>query len=156
MNLKTTLHSFILVIPFVFSSCEAFIGKEIAKVSIDEISSENDLYIKEMSVELEQYDELHFWSEMDLEYTGDVMIRFMVNMYVNGELDEEFSIDPFDKDLTINEVKTDVMNEVKWKFSGRNLILNAQQDGTYSFKVYLATSDNETLKINKADLVLRK
>ncbi|QCK13363.1 hypothetical protein [Mangrovivirga cuniculi] len=146
----------LLMIPFLFSSCEALTGKEIARLEIDKVSNENDLRIKKASVALNKGDEIGIWSDMDLAFEGTVQLRFGIKIYKNGEDYRQFEVDPFDKNITLGEVKKTINGDTDWSFFGKNTSIEIEENGNYTFEGVLIASENPTLKIKKANLVLKK
>ena len=65
-------------------------------------------------------------------------------------------IDPTDKNVTLGETKVVLMDKSSWSFNGRNTKVVIDDDGKYTFRALLVSSDNPTLKINKAELVIKK
>jgi len=48
------------------------------------------------------------------------------------------------------------MGKTNWSFSGKNSEIKIEEDGYYTFKGILVASENETLKVTKAEIVLKK
>ena len=69
---------------------------------------------------------------------------------------EGMEIDPMEKNITLGETKISVNGKVDWSFTGRNTSLTFDEDGEYTFKAILVASNNPTLKINQAELVLKQ
>jgi len=137
--------------------CDALTGEEVARLSINQISSDdNNLILKETSLNLKKDEEIAIWSDMDIEYEGDVELRFRIEILKNGENFGELEIDPTDKNITIGEVKTSLMGKTDWSFSGKNSEIKIEEDGNYTFKGILVASENPTLKVTKAEIVLKK
>lgn len=140
-----------------FTGCSALTGEEIGRLPINQVSTDDDnLVIKELSLDLKKGDEIAIWSDMDIEYEGDVAMRFRVEILKNGENFGGLEIDPTDKNITIGEIKTSLMNKTDWSFSGKNSEIKIEEDGNYTFKGILVASENRTLKVNKAEVVLKK
>ncbi|UII23391.1 hypothetical protein [Fulvivirga ligni] len=138
-------------------SCDALTGEEVGRIPVNEVSTDDEhLILKETSVDLKQGDDVGIWSDMDLEYEGDVVVSFRMEVLKDGVKFGGMEIDPFEKDITMNETKTTIGGDTKWKFSGRNANLMIEEDGNYTFQAILVTSDNPSLKINKAEIVLKK
>jgi hypothetical protein len=139
------------------TDCDALTGEEIARLSINQVSTdENSLIIKETSLNLKKGEEIAIWSEMDIEYEGDVALRFRMEVSKDGENFGDLEIDPTDKNITIGEVKTSLMGKTDWRFSGKNSKIKIEEDGNYTFKGILVASENSTLKVTKAEIVLKK
>lgn len=137
---------------FLVSSCD--MGTEIARLSIDEVSSEENIKEKSIELNLLKDEEISFWSEMDMKYEGEANLQFNVGLFLNDELYEAIAFDPREKNITVGEVKSDVNGKVKWKFSGKNKIYKVLEDGNYTIKAYFIASDNVT--VNKSNLVIKK
>ena len=74
----------------------------------------------------------------------------------DGETYGNLEIDPTDKNVTIGEIKTQIMGKTNWSFTGKNKKLIIEEDGNYTFRALLAASDNPSLNLKKAELVLKK
>lgn len=153
--MKKTL--FLLSLSIFFVSCSMITGEEIGRLKINKLStSEENLFEDETTIDLKKDEEIAFWSEMDIEYSNDIQLLFRLRVYKNDEPYGILEIDPFQKNMTLNEVKTSINNDTEWSFTGKNNTLTIKEDGKYTFKGILKGSKNNTLKINKAELVLKK
>ncbi|HEY0656421.1 MAG TPA: hypothetical protein VGD65_24980 [Chryseosolibacter sp.] len=140
----------------VLLSCDALTGEEIARLSINQVSTEGNLVVKEATLDLKKDDEIAVWSDMDLEYEGDVQLRFRLQVWKDGKQTGAFEIDPTEKRITLGEFKTTLMNKTEWTFSGKNSDIKIDEDGNYTLKAILVASDNSTLKVNKAEVFFKK
>ncbi len=141
---------------FLFTGCSSLTGEEIARLKINAVSSSVNFIDDEVTIALKKGDEIALWSDMDMEYDGDVNLRFRIKMFKDGTKTSELEIDPTQKNITIGEVKTKIMNSTKWSFSGKNSEIKIEEDGNYTLKSILVASKNPSLKVNKAELVLKK
>ena len=140
-----------------FTGCSALIGEEIGRLPINQVSLEGeDLIIKEISLDLKKDEKIAIWSEMDIVYEGDVELRFIIEILKDAEDFDVLEIDPREKNVTIGERKTSVMDKTDWSFTGKNSGITIEEDGNYTFRGILVASDNPTLKVNKAEIVLKK
>lgn len=137
-------------------SCSFLSGEEVGRLAINEVSKEDNLISKETSIDLKAGDEIIFWSEMDIQYEGKVDMRFRVSIKKGEEEYGNLEIDPTEKDMTLTEVKNTLDDKTSWSFTGRNAVFNIQADGKYTFKAILVVSENNSLKVSKAELVLKK
>ncbi|WP_018343620.1 hypothetical protein [Cytophaga aurantiaca] len=154
---KTQLLLLISISFALLTGCEAITGKEIGRLTINKISKDtNNLIIKDTSLVLKKDEKIAFWSDMDMEYKGNVSLRFKIEILKNNENVGVLTIDPTDKNITIGEVKTSLMNKTSWSFTGKNSEFTIPEDATYTFKGILIASDNPTLKIKKAEIILKK
>jgi hypothetical protein len=145
-----------ILFTLILAGCSALTGEEVGRLAINQISSEDNLIKKEASVVLKPGDEIAFWSEMDMEYEGDVKIVFRISMTKDGKDLGAMDVDPRKKDMTIGEVKTSIGDKTSWSFSGRGAIIPITEAGNYKFEAILLASDNPSLIIKKAELVLKK
>jgi hypothetical protein len=136
--------------------CDTLLGKEVARLPINEVSTAGHEVAKEAAVPLKKGDEIALWSDMALAYEGDAPVRFQVQVLKNGAPFKQLELDPTEKNVSVNEVKTSFNDKVDWRFSGKNAELKIPEDGTYTFKARLVAATNPTLKITKAELVLKK
>ncbi len=145
-----------LALAFLLIGCNALTGEEIGRLKINKVSSSENFIVDEVSLDLKKGDEIALWSDMDIAYDGDVNLRFRIKMYKNGKKDSELEVDPTHKNITIGEVKTKLGNTTKWSFMGKNSELKIKEDGNYTIKSILVASKNSSLKVNRAELVLKK
>lgn len=146
----------ILAIAFLFSACEMLTGKEIARFPVNAISTEDSLIYQEQSLDLKKGEEIAIWSDMDIEYEGPLNMRFRIQIVKDGKEFGGMEIDPTDKNITVGEVRTSLMDKTSWSFSGKNKSVTIEEDGNYTFKAFLVSTPNKSLKINKAELVFKK
>jgi hypothetical protein len=150
----------LLALPIVIAvllGCGALMGEEVARLSINQVSTdENQPIVKEVSLDLKKDDEIMIWSDMDIEYEGNVEFRFIITILKDGEHFGEFEIDPTDKNITVGEMKTCIMEKTEWRFSGKNTELLIEENAHYTFKGMLVASENPTLKVTKAEVILKK
>lgn len=136
--------------------CEAITGKELARMQIDSLSTEEHLVMREVSLPLKKGEEIAFWSDMDLEYYGEVELRMRVRVLKDDTDLELLEIDPLAMNVTVGETRTSMGEHTNWSFSGKNHVWKVPEDGTYVFKAILTASENPSLIINKAGLLLKQ
>lgn len=139
-----------------FISACGITGTEIGRLSINKVSTPDSLIIKEVTLDLKKGETLLIWSEMDVEYEGDVAMQFKIDVMKNGAPFGSFEINPTDKSISLGELKKTFNNKTTWSFSGKNSELDIKEDGKYNFNAIFVTSDNPTLKVNKAEVVFKK
>ncbi len=145
----------VFILGILLSGC-GLTGEEIGRIEIDEISTEGNVEPASAEIELMSGESLNVWADMDIEYTGNAGLQYKLEMVRNGKSDGIITLDPFDKDITLNERKTTLMNKTKWKFSGRMKNFDVSDSGTYVFNAILVSNGNPSLVIHKADLVFKK
>lgn len=154
---KTQLLLIILMSVAFLTGCDALTGKEIARIPVNQISvNDSNLIIKETSLALKKGDEIGIWSDMDVEYEGDVYLRFKLEIWKNGAKLGGLEIDPMEKNITIGEVKTTLMDKTNWSFTGKNTEITIEEDANYTFKAILVAVSNTTLIVKKAEIILKK
>ncbi|APG64007.1 hypothetical protein LPB136_00870 [Tenacibaculum todarodis] len=146
----------LLIITSLTISCSNLTGKEVARLKINKVSTKGNVFSEETTLSLKKGDEIAIWSDMDYEYKGNVKLRFKVKIFIGKTKISEIEIDPTNKNITVDEVKTALMGKTKWRFTGKNYKLNIKKDESYTFKSILIATKNPDLKITKAELVLKK
>jgi hypothetical protein len=156
--MKKSLFNFcILILTSFISGCSALTGEEVARLSINKLStSDNNLYMQEAKLNLKKGETISFWSDMDMEYTGDVELRFKVEILKNETSIGILEINPTEKNITLGEVKTTIMDKTTWRFQGKNSQIEIEEDAAYRFKAILVGNNNSSLVLSKAELVLKK
>lgn len=148
--------SFVLCLGFI-NACSAILGEEVARLPINQVSTDDDnLIIKEVTLDLKKDEDISFWSEMDVEYEGDINLRFRVDVLINGDFVDKLEFDPMEKNITLTELRSTVMDKTTWSFTGKNAEILMEEGGNYTFRGVLSASENATLIINKAELIIRK
>lgn len=145
-----------IIAAFFLLGCNALTGEEIARLTINKVSTQGNFFAKEATLDLKKGDELSFWSDMDIAYEGDATLQFKVKIFKNQTKVSQFEIDPTKKSITIGEVKTSVMGKTKWSFSGKNHEYIIEEDATYRITSILVASKSLTLEVKKAELVIKK
>lgn len=153
---NTTTLLFILLATVFTYSCDAISAEEMARLSFDRVASQDDLNIQTTELELKAGDKIQLWTEMNMEYEGPLGLEYRVMITKEADTLAFLQLDPEDKDVTMGEFKTEFGNETKWRFSGRMSKITIEDDGLYKFSSVLASSENPSLKLKKADLVLKK
>lgn len=125
-------------------------------MTIDSLSTPDHLVMGEATLPLKKQEEIAFWSHMSLAYDGEVDLRFRVRV-LRGDSDLTLlEIDPLEKNITMGETRTDLNGHVEWTFTGKNHTWVVPDDATYTFKAILTEESNPGLRINKAELLLKK
>ena len=93
---------------------------------------------------------------MDLEYEGELALEFQLRIIKEGDTLNMLPLNPFEVDITMNEVKTSFNNKTDWRFAGRMNYLDIEDSGTYEFQTLLLANVGANPTINKADLVFKK
>lgn len=148
---------FFLLVGVVLSSCSAMMGEELARLPVNKVTlTEEELFMEEATIKLKKGDEIAFWSEIDLESEGDLALEFRVQVWNNNEQIELLNVYPFKGNLTMNESKVQLGDQLNWSFSKKNKTWKCPETGEYKFSAILVSNGNEKMKLNKAELVIRK
>ncbi len=147
---------FLSVLIVYFFGCKEIISEEIARIPVNSVSSEDSLIIREVNVYLHAKDIVSFWTEMDIEFEGELFFEFQIKILKDSIVMGGLKIDPFKKEMTINELKRTVLNKTKWRFTGKNATIGIPEDGNYTFEAILISNQNNSLKVNKAEIILKK
>lgn len=137
-------------------ACTALTGEEVARLPINQLSTDDELRIRETTINLTKGDELGIWSDMDIEYEGDVDLKFIIEILKDGKEFQTLELDPREKNISLGEVRTSIMGKTDWSFEGKNTEVEIEEYATYTFKAYLIASDNPSLKVTKAEIILKK
>ena len=146
----------LLMLSLILAGCDAITGKEVGRLPINQVSTEENLVSKEVTLDLKKGDEVAVWSDMDIEYEGEVDLRFRIELWENGEKQLSAEVDPTQKNITMGEIRTTINDKTEWSFFGKNTEIKIEDDGKYTIKAALVASENPTLKVTKAEMVLKK
>lgn len=148
---------FIFLLGGFLSSCSAMMGEELARMPVNKITvTEDEVFAKEATLDLKKGQEIAFWSEIDLESEGDLALEFRVQVWKDNEQIELLNVYPFQGNITMNESKVEFGGQLNWSFSKKNATWKCPDTGSYKFSAILVSNGNEKLKLNKAELVIRK
>jgi hypothetical protein len=131
-------------------------GKEVGRIPVNTASTDLMIVKESNPIPLKKGEKLYFWADMNMEYEGDLELRFVTEIYKDGQNIGSVDLNPMDNDIKMNAVETSFGNSHKASYLGRMDFLEIKEDGAYTFKTALSSNSNPTLKLNKAELVLRK
>ena len=137
-------------------SCEALTGKEIGRMTVNAVSTDDNIVMGETSVVLSKNEEVALWSHMDMEYDGNVDLRWRVRLLRDSIIVQELEVDPTEKNITVGEMQSTFGGHTAWSFTGKNTNVTIPVDGTYTFLAILVASDPGALKLTTAELILKK
>ena len=93
-------------------------------------------------------------------YQGIAAVREHVlqgrSTWAEGSCEPERFIVAGDRVVVICHVRVRLNGHTDWRFTGRNEAYTAPADGNYTFKAILTAEPNPSLRINKAELLLKK
>ncbi len=137
---------------FMLTGCSSPLKQEIARLPLMHDAPQPET----VSFFLEAGEEITFWSKMDMEYTGNIPLQMIIEVHKDDELQERITFDPRDKNITIGEVRKTFGNKTSWRFTGKNGTLPIIEDGNYTFYASMFASEDPTVMIETADLILKK
>jgi hypothetical protein len=146
-----------LLLPLFFLNvgCDTFTGEEVARLPINKTSNK-ELIVKEATLDLKEGEGVSFWTEMDMEYENDLGMVYTVEIWKDSVKQGGFQLDALKTNPTLFETRTTVGNKTSWSFTGKMDHLEIDSDGKYTFKAVINSSDNPTLNLKKAELVIKK
>ena len=154
--MKTLKRLFIMSLVVIGAACAALSSKEIGRLSftrpLDDVTHE----WKKVDLSLKQGEILSLWTDMDLDYSGALDLTYHIKLVKGEDTLVVTDLNPFEKKITVGEVKTTVMGKTKWRFSGQMHTIDIKEDGKYTVLAAFSSSFNNSLKLRKADLVLKK
>jgi len=164
--IKFKHYIFILIITILSNSC-AFIQKEVDIINIEELttSSEELKIYKSKTININSGDKLYFWSELDMEYEGNLNLYFQVEIVNDkGENLLLIEMDALDIDTRVLCVETTLDNKTNYSCTGRIHNFTSPEDmdfiefedsGMYSFNVIMFANSYDKLDITKSKLILK-
>lgn len=148
--------SVLVITGLTFSGCEAITGKELARLAVNVVSTEGNIRSQETTLDLKAKDEVAIWSHMDMEYDGNVQLRFQIQVLKDSVAIALIEVDPTEKSMTVGEVQTQFGGHMNWSFTGKNKVVTVDEDGRYTFRAILVASDTVGLKLNAAEVILKQ
>lgn len=154
--MKTLKHFFIFSLAIIAGACAAISSKEIGRLSFTRQSDDVKYDWKKTELSLKQGEILRLWTDMDLEYKGTTDLAYHIKIVKGEDTLVETDLNPFEKNITVGEVKTTAMGKTKWSFSGQMHTIDIKEDGNYMILASFSSGLNNSLKLMKADLVFKK
>ena len=151
MNKLSTLFVALFVV-MILTGC----GEEIGRIPVNRIIPPGSPDTPEITLDLNEGDEIGIWSDMDMEYVGNVDMQFILEIFLNGESKGVMRYDPRDKNISMMETKTQIGSEVNWSYSGKNTSMTAESTGAYTFKANFVANPSGNLKLDQAEVVFKK
>ncbi|MCE3226718.1 MAG: hypothetical protein K0S32_1269 [Bacteroidetes bacterium] len=140
----------------VFTACAALSAKEIARIAINKISNEENLDWKSTSIDLKKGEKLWLWTDLDIEYEGELGLEYQVLVIRDSDTLRMVKLNPLKCNVKMFEKTVSIMNKTTQSYEGSMEAFEIADDGKYTFNAILVSNHNETLKLTKADLVLKK
>ena len=131
-------------------------GEEVGRVEINQLYNSDNMQLHSTEVQLFPGDELTIWSDMNLEYNGEPMIRGIVQVLDGNEIVFGQEFDPRISGITVSEKKVTLNNHTSWSFLKKNAVFEPQKDGMYTIKCFFMAPTDNGVKVNKAHIVLKK
>ena len=144
-----------IIIACTFPACDAITGKEVARLELNRISNK-ELVIKETRLNLRKGEDVAFWTEVDMEFENDLALAYFIEVWKDSTLQGSFQLDALETNPTLMEMKTTFNGKTSWSYTGKMDFLRIEDDGDYAIKAIIKSSDNPTLLLHKADLILKK
>ncbi len=147
------------------SSCNMMGGDEVGRIPFNKaVGSEIELTLetfnsgfKAQSLDLVTGDVVSLWTDLDIEYEGELKMDYIVYVISSAnDTVESLQALPLEVNVSVRSVETTFGNKHAKKHLGKMSTLEIKEEGTYSFSAVLRSAVNKTLVIEKADLVLRK
>ncbi|MEQ9091993.1 MAG: hypothetical protein RIE52_12940 [Balneola sp.] len=145
----------LLAFSFLMVTCDTLTAEEIARLSFTETSN-TELNVEEVSLELKKGEKIHYWTEIDVEYENDLSLVYDIEVWKDSVKLGGLQGNAFETNPTMMEIKKSFGSKTSWSFAGRMFTNTIKEDGNYTFFAVIRSSDNPTLKLNKAELVLKK
>ncbi|WP_109850965.1 hypothetical protein [Aquimarina sp. AU58] len=144
-----------LSITLALIGCDALTGEEIGRISFKQTSDVEQI-IRETTLDLKKGEKISFWTEIDIEYENELALIYTVELLIDSKEQGGFKMNALETNPTMMEIKKSLGNKTTWRYTGKMNHWTIKEDGNYTFKAVLHSSENHTLKINKAELVLKK
>ena len=147
--------AFILVIAFIFTGCT---GEEVGRIPVNALTTDSAHFVikESQSISLKKGEKLYTWADMDMEYEGELQLQFAIELIREGNSLGVVKVDPMKNDMTVNSIETTLGGKTSSRYMGRMDFIEIPEDGNYVFKALLSSNGNPTLRLNKAEVVLKK
>ncbi|MFP9112734.1 hypothetical protein ACLI1A_02255 [Flavobacterium sp. RHBU_3] len=146
----------LLFVSVLFVSCD-ITGEEIGRLPINKLSiGYQHVFAKELTLDLKKGEEISIWSDMDVEFQGEIQTRFRVKVYKDKLPYDELDIDPFKSNFMMNEFSRTINGYTQTSFNAKNHVFTVKENGKYTFEGIYTPLDYSELRVHKAELVFKK
>ena len=110
----------------------------------------------ELELDLKKNQNISFWSDIDMYYEDSVQLEYQFKILKNSKLIGSFSFDP--RLTTMKTVDDKIIEENKtwWKINGKGMNYKVTESANYSLQFAVVINNNQTFRINYADLIIKK
>ena len=153
--MKNLFYLLIFAYTLCLASCGSG-GHEVGRISIDKLSSTTYMNPVKLELELKKDQNIKFWSDIEMYYEDEVDLNYKIKIMKDNRNYGSFSFDPRDnRKKSTNKMQVD-SNEVHWKVVGIGANYVIPEDAIYTFEVALVIDNNQTFRINHADLIIKR
>lgn len=147
---KTALFSLILIGSM--TNCSQMYGEEVGRLLITGQPTET-VDSQQLFLELEQGDQINFWTVLDLKADADVYVEIQVFVRKDGEIKENFQFSDMEADFSATTKNAISKNYVKeYYHSG----FTVNQEGSYQIEVEFIRTQGFTGYLKRAELGIYK
>ena len=108
--------------------CSCDVNNESVSVELDKKS--------QVSLDLSKGDKLHFWSDIDIEYTDKTTVWYEITFYYEGDLIGTGEFDALNLSPLISEIDKTPAGKHYLKYNGKMTgSFTAKKDGKYSMNI---------------------
>lgn len=148
--MRTLLVSSLLL--FFLVGCGALQNKEVGRIAINEANDE----LQEIELELRKSRPVELWADLQLEFDDEIQLYYNIEVWqgenqVSGQRINGLELEPM---MTMEKNQKDAHHS--WNLIGKIGEVELIQNGTYTVKASINTSDNATLQLKKVHLVLKQ
>ncbi|SFU39219.1 hypothetical protein SAMN05216480_102197 [Pustulibacterium marinum] len=129
--------------------------KELARLPIKEISRQG-FKTEETHLDLKKGEEVIFYTDLDVHYKDELVLGYLVEIKNGEESKGIIRLEAIEEAEFVEAVKSSVSDTIYRKLTKEIGSYEVEEDGNYLFRAALMSSPNFTLKIDKADLILKK
>lgn len=141
-----------------YYSNKKYVGEEVARLTVNELSaSKSQAIYKDTALLLQSGDVIEVWSEMEIKYLDTFQLNYHIKTLKDGLTYSVLDINPLDRRRLLLEKSWSmfIFDKNSLSFKARCEQIDIPEDGTYTFSVSLVDVKSRELEIKKSELVLR-
>lgn len=128
---------------------------EIGRIALTEISRDR-FFTKEITLDLKQGEVISFWTDTAVSYENPIGLAYVVEVQVNGTNRPLLRLSALGEDSE-SRVKKEVKDgRTSLSFLGKIEDYVVEETGTYLFKAAIMASNDYSIELQKAVLILKK
>lgn len=140
------------LVALLLASCTS----EVARMNFTQVSTQDQIFADSVMLHLTPDKDLDLWAEMDVEYTGNGQMAFVMEVSKGDSLMGTFAMDPRECTETTSSYHVTLGNSTEMSQTGKMNFLYVDDAADYKVRAYFVAEGFQELKLEEMALVLKQ